>query len=56
MQELPAESDSHYTGRDAHLGDAGQPIFWYRPKGSATYRMIYADLSVLNVAPDSLPK
>jgi hypothetical protein len=56
VQELPADSDWHYAGRDAHLGDAGKPIFWYRPKGSATYRVVYADLSVLDVTLEDLPK
>jgi outer membrane lipoprotein-sorting protein len=55
-QQLPAGSDWHYVGQDAHLGDAGRPIFWYRPAGATTYRAIYADLSVLDVAREDLPK
>ena len=53
---LPKDSDWHYVGKDATFGDATKPIFWYRPQGSATYRVIYADLSVLDVAPEDLPK
>jgi hypothetical protein len=43
---LPKEADAHYTGKFVTLGGADTPIFWYRPKDSKTYRVIYADLSV----------
>ncbi len=53
---LPEDADWHYAGEDAKFGDAGTPIFWYRPEGSETYRIIYGDLSVKDVAPENLPK
>ncbi len=53
---LREEADWHYAGADATFGDATRPIFWYRPEGSETYRVVYADLSVLDVALDDLPK
>jgi hypothetical protein len=56
VQQLPSSSDWHYAGQDARLGDTGKAIFWYRPTGSATYRVIYADLSVRDAAPEDLPK
>lgn len=56
VRNLPEDADWHYAGADATFGDATQPIFWYRPEGSVTYRVIYADLSVLDVAPDDLPE
>ncbi|MGE5295905.1 MAG: LolA family protein [Solirubrobacterales bacterium] len=56
VQQLPAGSDWHYAGQDAVLGEVGKAIFWYRPAGSATYRVIYADLSVHDVAAEDLPK
>ncbi|MHC4618314.1 MAG: hypothetical protein ACYTEQ_11245, partial [Planctomycetota bacterium] len=31
-------------------------IFWYRPKDSQTFRVIYGDLSVEDVAPEDLPE
>jgi hypothetical protein len=43
---LPEEADWHYAGRRVSLGAANKPIFWYRPKDSKQYRVIYADLSV----------
>jgi hypothetical protein len=48
--------DWHYAGADATLGDATTPVFWYRPAGSPTCRVIYADLSARDVAPEDLPQ
>jgi len=53
---LSEDCDWHYTGKDVKFGDADTPIFWYRPEGSETYRVIYSDLSVKNVAPGNLPE
>ncbi|MGO9109633.1 MAG: hypothetical protein ACLP9L_10395, partial [Thermoguttaceae bacterium] len=53
---LPKQSDWHYAGKNAPLGAADRPIFWYRPKDSKTYRVVYADLSVRDAnAPPSTP-
>jgi hypothetical protein len=46
----------HYAGSGVKLCDASKAIFWYQPKGSQTYRVIYGDLSVKDVAPNDLPK
>jgi len=56
VQNLSADSDWHYTGKDVKFGDPETAIFWYRPEGSETYRVIYGDLSVKDVAPENLPK
>ncbi len=45
-----------YAGAGVKLGDANKAVFWYQPKGSATYRVIYGDLTVKDVAPENLPK
>ncbi|MHC4535084.1 MAG: LolA family protein [Planctomycetota bacterium] len=55
-EALPSESDWHYTGSDVRFGDSETAIFWYRPEGSETYRVIYGDLSVKDVAASDLPK
>ena len=53
---LSPEADAHYAGKGVSLGAADTPIFWYRPKDSATYRIIYADLSVREAeTPPSVP-
>jgi hypothetical protein len=56
VMKLPAESNWRYAGENAKYGDAQTPIFWYQPSGSATYRVIYGDLSTKDVAPENLPK
>jgi hypothetical protein len=53
---LPEDADWHYNGKDVKFGDPENAIFWYRPKGSETYRVIYGDLSVKDVAPGNLPE
>lgn len=46
----------HYEGEGVKLGDGDTPIFWYQPQGSETWRVIYGDLRVEDVAPENLPK
>ncbi len=53
---LKPENDWNYVGKDVKLGDAESPVCWYRPDGSETYRVIYGDLTVKDVAPENLPK
>lgn len=48
--------DKHYAGAGVKLGEADKAIFWYRPDGSQTYRVIYGDLTVKDVSPENLPK
>ncbi|MGD2095171.1 MAG: zf-HC2 domain-containing protein [Phycisphaerales bacterium] len=45
-----------YTGQGVKLGDAGKAVFRYQPEGSSTWRVIYGDLSVKDVAEKDLPK
>ena len=53
---LPPEADAHYAGRGVSLGAADTPVFWYRPKDSKKYRVIYADLLVREAdTPPSVP-
>lgn len=44
-----------YTGAGVKLGDAQKPVFWYQPQGSDTFRVIYGDLSIKDVAAENLP-
>jgi outer membrane lipoprotein-sorting protein len=53
---LKPENDSHYVGDGVKLGTPDWPIFWYRPTGADKYRVIYADLSVEELAPDEVEK
>jgi hypothetical protein len=47
--------DRHYVGSGVKVGEADKAVFWYRPEGSETYRVIYGDLSVKDVSPADLP-
>jgi hypothetical protein len=53
---LPEDADWHYAGQNVKFGDAQTAIFWYRPEGSDTYRVIYGDLSLKDIAQENLPK
>lgn len=46
----------HYAGAGVKLGDGNTPIFWYQPQDSETWRVIYGDLTVKDVAPEDLPQ
>jgi hypothetical protein len=45
-----------YSGDGVQYGDADKEIFRYQPKGSQTWRVIYADLHVEDVAEENLPQ
>ena len=48
--------DRHYAGSGVKVGEADKAVFWYLPDGADTYRVIYGDLSVKDVAEENLPK
>ena len=52
--ELPDSADAHYAGKGVKRGEPDRPIFWYKPEGANSYRVIYADLSAKDAeqAPD----
>jgi outer membrane lipoprotein-sorting protein len=56
VAHLPASSNWRYMGENVKFGTLDKPIFWYQPKDSNNYRVIYGDLSVKEVAPEDLPK
>ena len=53
---LVARDTWHYAGAGVRLGDKDAAVCWYAPKDSETYRVVYGDLSVKDVAPEDLPK
>jgi outer membrane lipoprotein-sorting protein len=55
IEQLPEGSDWQYVGEDVKLGDASKAVCWWKPVGSSTYRVVYGDLSVRDVAPKDLP-
>lgn len=53
--QTKGEQTWRYAGGGVELGDAEAPVCWYKPKDSETYRVVYGDLSVKDVAEDDLP-
>jgi len=54
--QMHPETQHQYAGQDVKLGDAERAIFWYKPEGSETYKVIYGDLRVEDVAEEDLPE
>lgn len=55
-EKQASDTDAHYAGKGASLGAPNTPIFWYRPKDTKKYRVIYADLSVRDAeTPPNVP-
>jgi len=52
---LHLNKTAHYAGKGVKLGDADTAIFWYKPKGAETYKVIYGDLTIKDVAEEDLP-
>lgn len=55
IQQHIVEGTWKYLGQGVELGDKSRIVCWYQPKGSRTYRVVYGDLSVNDVAVDDLP-
>jgi len=55
VMQLKPESDWRYVGKGVKMGAADTPIFSWKPTGSETYHVIYADLTTKNLKPEDLP-
>ena len=44
----------HYAGNGVKLGQSEEPVFWYQPKDSNVFRVIFGDLHVEEVAPENI--
>lgn len=56
LRFFEGEGKWHWNGVGVELGDTETPIFWYRPEDSETWRVIYGDLHVEDVAEQDLPE
>ncbi len=52
----PTKDHYGYKADGIKLGDAKSIIFWYKPDGKTTYRVVYGDLHFGDVAADKLPE
>ncbi|MFC1760596.1 hypothetical protein ACFL6U_00775 [Planctomycetota bacterium] len=48
--------DFQYRGSGVKLGDSETPILWWQYNDATTYRVIYGDLSIRDVAVEDLPQ
>lgn len=53
---LQLHPKAHYAGKGVRLGDKETAIFWFKPKDSKTYKVIYGDLRIEDVAEEDLPE
>lgn len=50
IDELKDEGAAYtYAGQKVKLGDKDRPVFWYQPKDSDAFRVLYGDLSIRQV-------
>ena len=56
LATLKPEQDWQYVGGGVAFGDASQPVCWYKPIGSETYRVVFGDLSIKEMPKEDLPK
>ena len=58
IEDSTVEKTFRYIGKGVKLGDGSRIVCWYRlknTKDARTYRVVYGDLSVKDVAPEDLP-
>ena len=56
IQQLAQQGDYHYAGQNVAFGDADTAVLWYRQNDAKTYRVIFGDLHVEEIALDLLPQ
>jgi hypothetical protein len=49
------EGSWRYIGKGVKLGEGEKIVCWYKPKGSQSFRVVYGDLSVKDLAANDLP-
>jgi hypothetical protein len=55
MEDHAVPDSFRYLGKGVRLGDKDRIVCWYELKGATTYRAVYGDLTVKDVAADDLP-
>ena len=51
---MKPENDSHYAGKDVRLGTPDRPILWVERKRDGRCMVVYADLSVKELAAEGI--
>jgi hypothetical protein len=55
VEDHAVKDSFRYLGKGVRLGDKNHIVCWYKLKDSGTYRVVYGDLSVKDVASEELP-
>jgi outer membrane lipoprotein-sorting protein len=55
VKDHTVENSFRYLGKGIKLGDKDRIVCWYKLKSSNTYRVVYGDLSIKDVAQEDLP-
>ncbi len=55
VEQNAVEKSFRYLGKGVKLGDRDRIVCWYKLKGAKTYRVVYGDLRVKDVAAKDLP-
>jgi len=55
IEDQTVKGSFRYLGNGVRLGDKDRIVCWYKLKGAITYRVVYGDLSIKDMAPDDLP-
>jgi hypothetical protein len=55
IEDHTVKDTFRYLGKGVKLGDGNRIVCWYKLKDTGTYRAVYGDLSVKDVAPEDLP-
>jgi outer membrane lipoprotein-sorting protein len=55
VEDHTVKDSFRYLGKGVKLGDKERIVCWYKLKGSNTYRAVYGDLSIRDVALEDLP-
>lgn len=54
-QEMKVEGNWFYRGKGMRLGDAKDPVCWWKEQDSDLYRIMYGDLRVADIKGEDLP-
>jgi hypothetical protein len=55
-QDMMLGYDWHYAGTGVTLGESSKAICWWKPKDSATYRVVYGDMKMKDLSPSDVGK
>ena len=55
IEDHTVEGSFQYLGKGVPVGEAGRIVCWYKLKATGKYRVVYADSTVTDIAPEDLP-